>query len=307
MECNILLDLRDMCGDNAIQFQKQYLENLVESKMYEKALEFAKVVDLPIEYILIADWTERYKSLNDSSGNTSQESNENSSLVFWAHCSLTFREACANPIVTVEFLKKQSDNISDNSHKFYILRLILYWFNKLSEDALSELSFKRDTIELEMWMAYLNSENDSKLQLLGEDATYDYILKEKCRSLADKNAEVQVVFRKLLNEIEQDSNVNNMSITGRILSIEETDKWCRGLGRLLECCLVEEAWRLSKMFNAPQGYSPRTLYSIQLVESCLRLAEGTMNAYELPDSLRLVVASSSSRFRLSGMYLQQHL
>lgn len=301
MECNILLDLGDMCGDNAIQFQKQYLENLVESKMYEKALEFAKLVELPIEHILIADWTERYKSLNDSSDNTSQESNEQSSLLFWAQCSLTFREACANPIVTVEFLKKQCDNIGDTSHKFYILRLILYWFNKLSEDALTEMSFKKDTIEFEMWMAYLNSENDGKLQLLGEDATYDYILKEKCNFLADKNSCVQVVFRKLLNEIEQDSNVNNMSITGRMLGIEQTDKWCRSLGRLLECGLVDEAWRLSKMFSPPQGYSPRTLYSIQLVESCLRLAEGTMNAYELPHSLRLLVSTSSSRFRLSGM------
>lgn len=294
METSYVINISKILQDDVQQYLIQCVDMYTTNKNYDIALKIAKLADIPVNNILTAEWTHKYESLL-----MREEGIEDKDItLFIAQCSEAFKSAVVPFKDTTEFLITYVNKISDAAQKFYSYKIIINWF----EENL-EYGRKREEIEHLMWDAYFKAEHGTII-LSSQKNTLDFILSgQKDANLMSK-ASIEGnkrTFSLMLHEIEVESDVGNIEDVVLLEEPEAIDNWRRVVYRVLELGLLVDAFRLSTLFKTPAEYKYKPpACPVQIVRTCLKLAEGTCSPYELPQELRLVISSPVLQNKLSS-------
>lgn len=297
METSLVVNISKMLQNDADQYLSHCVEMHTANKNYEVALKIAKLAGLPVNDILMAEWNHKHEMLH-----MKEDAIEDKDLtLFIAQCSEAFKKAAVTFNKATEFLVYHTNEISDHMQKFYCYRIIMSWF----EENL-EYGQRREEIEHMMWNSYFQNEKEQEIFLNSYQSTLHFILNgQKDPTLARKIGLVQSEkpFSKTLGEIEIESDVGNIENIVLMEEPEAMDNWRKVISQLLELKLLVEAFRLSALFKMPPEYRYRPpACPVQIIRTCLKLAEGTCTPYELPQELRLVISSPFLQSRLSSKF-----
>lgn len=285
METSLAVNITKMLQDDAQEYIYQCVEMYTANRSYDIALQIAKLAEVPANDILIAEWTQKYYSLS-----MKEDLEDKNVTTFIAECSIAFKKAAVSFKDATEFLISHVAEINDVVQKFYSYRIVMSWFEQ-------DLQYgsRREEIEHLMWDAYFRTEAQTSVLLSDYESTFHFVLNGQndanvSRKIAQANAEKP--FTALLSKIETVSHVARIKNVVLLEEPEEIDCWRRVMSHLLELKLFVEAFRLSGLFKAPQEfkYRPPTC-PVQIIRTCLKLAEGYCLPYELPQELRLVISS----------------
>lgn len=298
METSLVINVSKMLDDDAQQYITQCVEMYTANRNYDIALKIAKLGGVPVNDILIAEWTHKYYSLLIKE----DEMNDKELTLFIAQCSIAFKKAAVTFKDATEFLIGHVININDPVQKFYAYRVIVSWF----EEHL-QYGSRREEMEHSMWDAYFKSEEANNMLLNSHESTLHFILNgQKDLNVSRKIglASAEKPFTASLCEIEVESDIGSIENVVLLEEPEEIDTWQRVMFQLLELKLLVEAFRLSGLFKTPQEYRYRPpACPVQILRTCLLLAEGGCSPYELPQELRLVISSPILQNKLSGKAL----
>ncbi|KAG6442693.1 spatacsin [Manduca sexta] len=293
METSYVVIVSKTLQDNAREYLAECVEIYTSTQNYDVALKIAKLADIPANDILTAEWTHKYENLllrDDVVG-------DKDVTLFLAQCSEAFKSAAVSFKHATDFLIQYVGKITDPVQKFYSYKVIMSWF----EDNLVYGS-NREDIEHLMWDAYFKADPNSVF-LSNYRSILHYILNGQKdvnvpREMASTDANKP--FTMMLNEIEMESDVGNIE---NVVLLEEPDSiesWRKVVHQLLELKLIVDAFRLSALFRTPPEYRYWPLACpVQIFRTCLKLAEGSCSPYELPQELRLVIASPILQNKLS--------
>lgn len=298
METSSIINVSRILQEDSKQYLLECVEMYTKNRNYHVALKIAKLADLSVNDILISEWTHRFEEMQ-----IREEEVHNKSITYFiAECSEAFKKAAVTFKDATDFLISYTSNITDTVQKFYAYRIIMSWF----EENL-EYGQRREEIEHLMWNAYFSGVTESTIFLNNYESTLHFILNgqkdaELSRKLGLRNAEKS--FTMMLNEIEIESDVGNIENVVLLEEPEAIDIWRRVMNQLLELRLLVDAFRLSALFKTPPEYRYRPpACPVQIVRTCLKLAEGTCSPYELPQELRLVISSPMLQNKLSRKFI----
>lgn len=275
------------------------LERIViytQNKNYEVALKIAKLAGLSVDDILKAEWDKKCNSLIFADDGTVEDKQI---TYFVAQCSEAFKNAGVSLNKSIEFLSGIPRHISEQDQKFYAFRVIMGWFE--GNHVYGE---KREQIEHEMWSAYLLTDAKSNIVLNDYQATLKFVLNNQKEPTAFQKMDMmfeEKPFSLTLHEIEVESDVINIEKVEILEESDDIDRWQNAISKLLELKLLVEAFRLSVLFKTSNEYGYRTpVCPVQIMRTCLKLAEGTLLPYDLPQELRLVISSPTLQNKLTG-------
>ncbi|XP_026744645.1 spatacsin [Trichoplusia ni] len=297
METSLAVNISKMLQDDSQKYLEECVEMYTINKNYDVALKIAKLSGvslLSFNSILIVEWSCKYENLVAKDDMI----DERAITFFIAECSEAFKKAAVSFAEATEFLVSHVKHISDTSQKFYAYRIIMSWF----EENL-EYGRRREEIEHLMWDAYFKSESQSSIFLNSYQSTLHFIMNgQKDPNISSKigQANAEKPFSMMLDEIEIESDVSNIEKVVLLEEPEAIDCWRRVMNQLLSLKLLVDAFRLSALFKSPPEYRYRPpACPVQIVRTCLKLAEGTCSPYELPQELRLVISSPMLQNKLS--------
>ncbi|XP_034840760.1 spatacsin [Maniola hyperantus] len=295
METSSVMNISRMLGDDAPAYFLERVEIYTREGSYDVALQIAKLAALPVDEILIAEWDKKCTRLTGIIEDDLVVYNEDITYII-AQCSEAFKEAGVTFNRAIEFLSRVAVYVEDFEQKFYAYRVIMSWFeeNRVYGE-------KREEIEHEMWDAYLRC----KVNIAFKDyqGTVSFVLKgQKDLTYSQKVDLVheEKPFSLTLHEIEVESDVVNIENVELLEYLEDVERWKRAVSELLELKLLVEGFRLAALYKPPEEYrygSP--VCPVQIIRTCLRLAEGTSSPYELPQELRLVISSPTLQNKLT--------
>ncbi|XP_052737622.1 spatacsin isoform X2 [Bicyclus anynana] len=295
MEISSVMNISKMLADDAQSYFLERIEIYTRDNNYDVALKVAKLARLPVDDILVAEWDKKCTRLTL---NTEDELViHDKDLTFTvAQCSEAFKEAGVTFNRAIEFLAGVPLHIEDREQKFYAYRVILSWFeeNRVYGE-------KREEIEHEMWDAYLHSK--AKIVFKDYNVTINFVLKDQTDLSYPQKVNLMhedKPFSLSLHEIEVESDVVNIENVQLLEDPELIDRWKSAVNDLLESKLLVEGFRLAALYKTPEEYrygSP--VCPVQIIRTCLRLAEGTCSPYELPQELRLVISSPTLQNKLT--------
>lgn len=303
METSLAVNISKMLQDDSQQYIQECVEMYTANRNYDVALKIARLSDVPVNSILIAEWTHKYENLLAKD----DVLDDKDITLFIAQCSEAFKKSSVMFKEATEFLVSHVNNISDPVQKFYSYRIIMSWF----EENL-EYGRRREEIEHLMWDAYFTSDAQNvPIFLNSYQSTLHYIMNgQKDQNISSKigKANAEKPFSMMLDEIEIESDVSNIENVVMLEDPEAVDSWRRVMNQLLELKLLVDAFRLSALFKTPPEYRYRPpACPVQIVRTCLKLAEGTCSPYELPQELRLVISSPMLQNKLSSESFHTHL
>lgn len=294
METSMAVNISKMLQEESAQYVLECVDSMTANRNYDAALKIARLTGVPVNSILIAEWTHKYETLLAKE----EILDDKSITLFIAKCSEAFKKSSVMFKDATEFLVSHVDNISDTVQKFYSYRIIMSWF----EENL-EYGRRREEIEHLMWDAYFKSESHKNIFLNSYQSTLHFIMNgQKDQNISSKigKANAEKPFSMMLDEIEIESDVSNIENVVVLEEPEAVDNCRRVMSQLLELKLLVDAFRLSALFKSPQEFRYRPpACPVQIVRTCLKLAEGTCSPYELPQELRLVISSPLLQNKLS--------
>ena len=298
METATVMDISKMLQDDASSYFQECVEMYTQDKKYDVALKIAKLADLPVDDILISEWEKKYTKLTSITEDDINVEDKDITR-FVAQCSEAFKEAGVTLNKAIEFLSRIPTHMNERHQKFYSYRVMLSWFeeNHIYGD-------KREEIEHEMWESYLLIDPKTDIVFNDYQGTIKFVLNDQKEPFGSPKVEVlyeEKPFTQTLHEIEMESDVMNIEKVEMLEEAEDIERWQKAVNKLLELKLIVEAFRLSALFRTPEEYTYRTpACPVQIIRTCLRLAEGTCSPYELPQELRLVISSPTLQYKLSG-------
>lgn len=294
METSLAVNISQMLHDDSQHYLEECVEKYTASRNYDVALKIAKLSGVPVNGILIAEWTHKYENLLVKDDML----DDKAVTLYIAECSEAFKKAAVTFKDATEFLVSHVSKISNATQRFYSCRIIMSWY----EENL-EYGQRREEIEHLMWDAYFKSESHNSIFLNSYQSTMHFIINGQkdaniSRKIGIANAEKP--FSRTLDEIEIESDVSNIENVVLLEEPEAIDNWRRVMNHLLELKLLVDAFRLSALFKTPPEYRYRSpACPVQIVRTCLKLAEGSCTPYELPQELRLVISSPVLQNKLS--------
>ncbi|XP_045785776.1 spatacsin [Maniola jurtina] len=292
METSSVMNISKMLEDDAPAYFLECVEMYTREGNYDVALQIAKLAALPVDEILIAEWDKKCTRLTGIIVDDLIVYDEDLTYII-AQCSEAFKEAGVSFNRAIEFLSRVY--VEDFEQKFYAYRVIMSWFeeNRVYGE-------KREEIEHEMWDAYLRC----RVNIAFKDyqGTVNFVLNGQKDSNSQKVDLVheEKPFSLTLHEIEVESDVVNIENVELLEYPEDIDRWKKAVSELLELKLLVEGFRLAALYKPPDEYrygSP--VCPVQIIRTCLRLAEGTCSPYELPQELRLVISSPTLQNKLT--------
>ncbi|CAH0701733.1 unnamed protein product [Spodoptera exigua] len=294
METSLAINISKLLQDDSQTYVEECVQMYTAKRDYDVALKIAKLSGVPVNGILIAEWTHKYENLLSR-----EEMLEDKGItLFIAQCSEAFKKATVTFKDATEFLVAHVNNITDTAQKFYSYRIIMSWF----EENL-EYGRRREEIEHLMWGAYFKNEAPNAIFLNSYQSTMHFIMNgQKDPNISKKigQANAEKPFTMMLDEIEIESDVSNIENVVLLEDPEAIDSWRRVMNQLLELKLLVDAFRLSALFKSPPEFRYRPpACPVQIVRTCLKLAEGSCSPYELPQELRLVISSPVLQNKLS--------
>ncbi|CAG9783834.1 unnamed protein product [Diatraea saccharalis] len=295
METSLVVNISKMLQEDATDYLAEFIELYTVNRNYDVALKIAKLAKLPVNDILKSEWTHKYQMLINKEDYVLEEKEL---TLFIAQCSEAFKKAPVTFKEATDFLVHYTENITEPLQKFYSYKIIMSWFQEHHE-----YGRRREQIEHRMWAAYFESEPHYDVFLNGYHSTLHYILNgQKDQTVSKKigliNAEKP--FSMAIGEIEVESDVGNIEDVVMLEEPEAIDNWRKIMGQLIELRLLVDAFRLSALFKTPPEYRYRyPCCPVQIIRTCLKLAEGSCSPYELPQELRLVISSPLLQNKLS--------
>ncbi|XP_032513867.2 spatacsin isoform X2 [Danaus plexippus] len=295
METSSIMTLSKMLQEDSHVYINECVEMYTREKNYEVALKIAKLAGLPVDYILIAEWSIKRDKIT-----TSDDENvvvyEADVTKFIATCSDVFKNAGVTFNGAVSFLSGIPKQISDDALQFYAYRIILSWFEE--NHVYGE---NREEIEHQMWEAYFRCDRSPYLK--DSQSTLKFVLNNTRETISSPNINLNLEdkpFSSTLHEIEVESDVINIENIELIEHKDVIENWQKAVNGLLEEKLLVEAFRLSSLFRIPDEYRFKIpACPVNIVRTCLRLAEGTCSPYELPQELRLIISSPTLQNKLN--------
>lgn len=291
METPTAMNVSKIIYDNNSEYVSQCIESYTANQYYDVALKLAKISNLLVDDILISEWKQKYEELLLKDDGLDCKSYTN----FIAQASEAFKKASVTFGPAVKFLNEYILEIQNSVQKFYSYRIVLSWY-----EVNFEFGKEREEIEHSMWSAYFDCESNNDIFLNDYQSTSNFVLKGQ-----KEPTQIDVLshkhFSKLLSEVEIESDVNNINNVITLDNSEAINMWKKTISNLLELKLTVEAFRLSALFRASPEYSYQPPpCPVQVIRTCLKLAEGECSPYELPQELRLVIASSCLQQKLSS-------
>ncbi|XP_068629577.1 spatacsin isoform X2 [Battus philenor] len=294
MQTSFVVNIHKLLQEDCDNYLSECIHMYIENEKYEVALKIAKLAGLPVNDILQAEWGHKYKMLHMREVDV----DDKDLTVFIAQSSEAFKKAAVTFASAIQFLTQYAKSISDPVQKFYSFRIIMSWFEENHE-----YGRKREEIEHLMWSAYFQVEDQENVLLDCYMTILHFVLTgQKDRTLSKTVGQLNndKPFSATLHEIEVESDVGNI---GHVVTLDEPDaidNWRKIVNQLLELKLLVEAFRLSALYKTPPEYLYRTpACPVQIIRTCLKLAEGTCSPYELPQELRLVISSPSLQNKLT--------
>ncbi|KAL4705762.1 hypothetical protein ACJJTC_006543 [Scirpophaga incertulas] len=288
MESSFIINISKMLQDNPSGYINECLEIYIDNKNYDVALKIAKLLRLPVNDILKSEWTHKYEVLT---ANSETDLEEKDLTLFIAQCSEAFKNAGVSFKDATDFLIQYAEQITESVQKFYTYRIIMSWFLDNHE-----YGNRREQIEHKMWQAYFQSECQHNIFLNSYFSTFHFILNgQKDSTMATKIGQINAdkPFSMEIRQIEVDSDVANIEDVRTLDEPEVIDKWRRVTSQLIELRLLVDAFRLSALYKTSSEYRyGHPACPVQIIRTCLKLAEGSMSPYEIPQELRLVISSS---------------
>lgn len=298
METSLAVNITRMLQDDSQQYILECVEMYTANRNYDVALKIATLTGVSVNTILIAEWMHKYDKLISKD----DPLDDKAITFFIAECSEAFKKATVTFKDATEFLVSHVNNISDTVQKFYSYRIIMSWF----EENL-EYGARREEIEHLMWDAYFKTENSNAIFLNSYQSTMHFIVSgQKDQNISSKIGKINAEkpFSMTLDEIEIESDVSNINQVLLLEESEAVDSWRRVMNQLIELKLLVDAFRLSALFKSPPEFRYRLpACPVQIVRTCLKLAEGSCSPYELPQELRLVISSPLLQSKLSSKLL----
>lgn len=300
METATIMDISKMLQDDASIYFQECVEMYTRDKKYDVALKIAKLADLSVDDILISEWEKKYTKLTSITEDDINVEDKDITR-FVAQCSEAFKEAGVTLNKAIEFLSRIPAHMNERHQKFYSYRVMMSWFeeNHIYGD-------KREEIEHEMWESYLLIDPKTDIVFNDYQGTTKFVLNDQKEPFGSPKVDMlyeEKPFTQTLHEIEMESDVMNIEKVEMLEEAEDIERWQKAVNKLLELKLIVEAFRLSALFRTPEEYKYRTpACPVQIIRTCLRLAEGTCSPYELPQELRLVISSPTLQYKLSGKY-----
>lgn len=295
MQTSLVVNIQKLLQEDCEGYLSDCIRMYTDNKDYDVALRIAKLAGLPVNDILKAEWAHKHEMLLARD----VEMEDKDLTLFIAESSEAFKKACVTFQAATEFLTQYASAIADPAQRFYSYRIIMSWF----EGSL-EYGRRREEIEHMMWCAYFQVENQESVFLNSYQSILHFVLSgQKDRASSNKVGQLNAErpFSATLHEIEVESDVGNIENVVVLEEPDAIDSWRRVVSQLLELRLLVAAFRLSALFKTPPEYRYRgPVCPVQIVRTCLRLAEGTCSPYELPQELRLVISSPSLQHNLTG-------
>ncbi|XP_045491000.1 spatacsin [Colias croceus] len=295
METSNIINISKMIEDESDKYLSECIDMYKNNCNYDVAFKIAKLAGLPIDDIVITEWRRKTSEFLDDVDRETPLSDEDL-VKFIAECSGVLKESGVTCKQATEFLNNLVNNISEVKQMFYAHRIVMSWF-----DENHEYGGDRERTEHGMWEAYFKCENQDQIFLDNYESTLHFALSLQKNAIESQKFGVvtsEQPFSLTLHEIEVESDVGNIEKVV-ILDDEEIDIWRKTINRLLEMRLIVEAFRLSKLFKISDEYMCRSACPVQIMRTCLKLAEGTCSPYELPQELRLIISSPTLQNKLS--------
>ncbi|XP_013195896.1 spatacsin [Amyelois transitella] len=295
METSLVVNITKMLQDDVKEYLSECIEMFIANGNYEVAIKIAKLANLSVNNILKAEWAYKYEMMLMNEDLTVQDKDL---TLFITQCSEAFKKAAVTFADATEHLISHAERLTDAVQQFYTYRIIMSWF----EENL-EYGRRREEIEHRMWGAYFQSEPQNDVFLNSYRSTLHFILNgQKDANLSRKIGQINVdkPFSSTLREIEVESDVVSIENVVMLEDPEAIDNWRKVMYQLLELRLLVDAFRLSALFKTPPEYRYRPpACPVQIIRTCLKLAEGTCTPYELPQELRLVISAPTLQNRLT--------
>lgn len=294
MKTSTVINVSQILDENSKQYLSQCIQTLTANREYEIALRIAKIAGLSIDDILISEWKYKHEQLV-----MKEDSVDCKALTsFIAQASEAFKKASMSLDGALSFFNFFVTKISDPLQKFYSFRIMLGWYEE-------NLVFDKNREQLEhlMWASYFECDLRSEPFLNSCHNTLHFVINgQKDTTFSKINlSHLEKPFSKLMCEIEVDSNVVNIENVVVLTEQETINTWRKTINSLLELKLIVEAYRLSRLFKVPTEIMYRSPpCPFQILSTSLKLAEGECSPYELPQELRLVIASPSLQQKLSS-------
>ncbi|CAH2073718.1 unnamed protein product, partial [Iphiclides podalirius] len=294
MQTSLVVSIQKLLQEDCESYLSDCIRIYTDNTKYDVALKIAKLAGLPVNDILKAEWSHKHQMLLSRD----VEIEDKDLTLFIAESSEAFKKAAVTFYAATDFLLHYANGITDPIQKFYSYRIIMSWF-----EGNLEYGRRREEIEHSMWCVYFQVENQENVFLNSYQSILHFVLSgQKDRTLSKKVGQLNAdrPFSATLHEIEVESDVGNIENVVTLEEPDAIDSWRRVVTQLLELRLLVEAFRLSALYKTPPEYRYRApACPVQIVRTCLKLAEGTCSPYELPQELRLVISSPSSQNKLT--------
>ncbi|PSN58102.1 hypothetical protein C0J52_06504 [Blattella germanica] len=257
---------------------QQCLHRLIEVGKYQQALEFSKLVGLPKDSIVVAQWSNELKLDLTTSSQTESDIFDN-----WRKCHEAFIEANVSAQTAATFFREYSNKTLQQKER-KDGSLVEIRLTKASKKWLREVKYQEaveenrsdpedeDDVELEMWKCLLSS--DIELSKL----SFDELAISDTKLLCNTKAELQHASR-------ASTFHNKTELTDDV----EIDRLDALIGNLLDQGDVSLACRLEAMFNHKNQdilklKDPLELLRTALSEECsnkLQLASDIIGASQI--------------------------
>ncbi|XP_041977836.1 spatacsin [Aricia agestis] len=291
MKTSLVVNISRIMADDGTKYLQECIEKYTSSAEYSVATNIAKLTNLPVDEILITEWSRKFSKVEEDMALAEDDVQEKSYTLFLAQTSEAFKEAGVSFANATDFLLKVANSITDDAQKFYAYRIIVNWFTENHE-----YGEKRESIEHKMWDSYFVS-SESDLFLGDAQSTLYYVMNNQ-KLFEDKQTDN--TFAMTLQEIEVESDIMNIENVVLLEKIDDINSFRAAVNRLLELKLVVEAFRLSALYKISECEYRPLVCPVQIMRTCLKLAEGTLSPYELPAEIRLVISSPKLQNKLSG-------
>ncbi|CAK1545304.1 unnamed protein product [Leptosia nina] len=291
METSSIINISKLLEDNSDTYLLECLD-AYKNKCNDVAFKIAKMAALPIDDIIVTEWRRKSEGFLKDMDRENPLCDEDV-VKFIADCSGAFKSTGVTCRRATQFLHSLVQNISQVGQKFYAYRIIMSWF-----DEHHEYGPAREDTEHSMWTCFFHSKNRDSILLDTYESTLNFTLSLQRNVCRKYGTATDQPFCMTLHEIEVESDVGNIE---RVVTLddEDIDIWRKTINRLLEMKLIVEAFRLSKLFKVADEFLCRSACPVQIMRTCLKLAEGTCTPYELPQDLRLVISSPTLQHKLS--------
>ncbi|XP_069672308.1 spatacsin [Periplaneta americana] len=253
------------------------VDQLVTVCSYQEALQFVSLVELPKDSVILAQWSHEFNKIDQMT--CSQTDIDCAS--FWYKCHEAFSEAEVNRKNAVDFFKEHSEKVLLYKERYHILKLALNWMRKGDEfeESFSDKSSdsEEDAMEMEMWKCLLQVDTELEESLLQKLTDTDSKLLNKTKSELQKNSKISAIVP--CTSLTEDKYKSRLDVL---------------IGRLLDQGDIPTACRLEAMFCHRNQ-------DLQLLWTCMSLAEGEITPYQLSAEHRLLLSEpgsvSSSTFK----------